>query len=190
MFYARTAHLKDIDFVQIDRSILEIIGFKNTVYEMKDKNGNTKVDENGNAILKDMRSDFNSAIRCLRNTVGFVEGASLDDTEAHFVIQKHVKHIGFPSSQAQHGGQNKQSLWIRMRALEHFIIMAKTCNSLMIREYFLDLKRIMTEYNMYQTVYRAKYELCVKDYTIGELRNDIHALLDKTDNQSQQLSLQ
>jgi hypothetical protein len=86
--------------------------------------------------------------------------------------------------------QNKQSLWIRMRALEHFIIMANTSNSFMIREYFLDLKRIMMEYNMYQTVYRAKYELCVKDTTIGELRNDIHVLMEKTDHQSQQMQVQ
>ena len=138
-----------------------------------------------------MRSDFSHAIRCLRNTAGFVEGSSLDDTEAHFVIQKDVKTEGFASLQVQHGGQKKkQSLWIRMRALEHFIIMANTSNSFMIREYFLDLKRIMTEYNMYQTVYRAKYELWMKDSTIGEVSNEIHALLDKTDNQSQQLSLQ
>ena len=37
VFYARTAHLKDIDFVEIDRSILEIIGFKNSFAEKKDR---------------------------------------------------------------------------------------------------------------------------------------------------------
>jgi hypothetical protein len=41
---------------------------------------------------------------------------------------------------AINGGQNRQDLWIRMRALEHFIIMANTQNSFMVREYFLDLK--------------------------------------------------
>ena len=188
VFYAKTAHLRDIDFVEIDRSILEIIGFKNTVYEKKDKNGNIKKDQNGNPILKDMRSDFNSAVRCLRNTLGFIEGSSLDDIHAHFVVQKIVKHNSF--SVKSRYGLTKQCIWIRMRALEHFIIMANTCNSFLIREYFLDLKHILTEYNMYQTVYRAKYDLCLKDTTIGALRNDIHTLIEKSEVQSMQLEVQ
>ena len=181
VFYSKTAHLTDIDFVEIDRPILEMIGFKNSISEKKDKNGNVKLDKNGNPSLKDMRNDFSTAIRCLRNTAGFVEGCLLSDTCAHFVIQKAGVHIGTPG---KHGGAglNKQSLWIRMRALEHFIIMANTCNSFMIREYFLDLKHIMMEYNMYQTVYRAKYELCMKDSVIGELRNDMHTLMEKSRN--------
>ena len=180
VFYSKTAHLTDIDFVEIDRPILEMIGFKNTVNEVKDKNGTVKLDKNGNPKLKDVRSDFSHAIRCLRNTAGFIEGSSLNDVQCHFVIQKSGNPDGLPRSQAQNGGQNKQVLWIRMRALEHFIIMANTCNSFMIREYFLDLKHIMMEYNMYQTVYRAKLELCTKDCKIDELRNDIHALMEKS----------
>ena len=190
VFYSKTAHLTDNDFVEIDRSVLQMIGFKNNFSEQKDKHGNLKMDALGNPLLKDMRNDFSSAVRCLRNTVGFIEGSSLDDYTAHFVIQKLGVRFGTPSSQAQHGGQNKQSLWIRMRALEHFIIMANTCNSFLIREYFLDLKRIMTEYNMYQMVYRAKHELCIKDSTIGELRNDIHTLIKKSDYQSNQIESQ
>ena len=31
--------------LKIDIFILDMIGFKNTVYELKDKNGNTKIDE-------------------------------------------------------------------------------------------------------------------------------------------------
>ena len=199
VFYAKTAHLKDHDFIEIDRPILETIGFKNTFSEKKDKNKNTKLDENGNPMLQDMRTDFSHAIKCLRNTVGFVEGTSFDDEHAHFVIKKFsaklpsfaensaAKTIVF-AEKSSHGGagQNKQSLWIRMRALEHFIIMANTCNSFNIREYFIDMKRIMTEYNMYQTVYRAKYELCTKDSTIGELRNDIHTLIEKSEFQTKQ----
>ena len=77
-----------------------------------------------------------------------------------------------------------------MRALEHFVIMANTCNSFTIHEYFLDLKRIMMEYNMYQTVYRAKFELYIKDSTIGKLREDIHMLMDKTDRQTQKIDVQ
>ena len=190
VFYSKTAHLTDNDFVEIDRSVLEMIGFKNNFSEQKDKHGNLKMDALGNPLLKDMRNDFSSAVRCLRNTVGFIEGSSLDDATAHFVLQKLGVLNRIPSSQAQHGGQNKQSLWIRMRALEHFIIMANTCNSFLIREYFLDLKRIMTEYNMYQMVYRAKHELCIKDSTIGELRNDIHALIKKSDYQINQIEAQ
>lgn len=183
VFYSKTAHLTDIDFVEIDRPILEMIGFKNTVYEVKDKNGTIKLDKNGNPKLKDMRSDFSSAIRCLRNTVGFIEGSSVDDVNAHFVVQKAGKPGYFPENSGHGGaGLNKQSLWIRMRALEHFVIMANTCNSFIIREYFLDLKRIMMEYNMYQTVYRAKYELCMKDSVIGELRSDMHTLMEKSRN--------
>ena len=190
VFYSKTAHLTDNDFVEIDRSVLQLIGFKNNFSEQKDKDGNLKCDVNGYPLLKDMRNDFSNAVRCLRNTVGFIEGSSLDDATAHFVLQKLGVLNRIPSSQAQHGGQNKQSLWIRMRALEHFIIMANTCNSFLIREYFLDLKRIMTEYNMYQMVYRAKHELCIKDSTIGELRNDIHALIKKSDYQINQIEAQ
>ena len=207
VFYSKTAHLSDNDFIEIDRSVLEMIGFKNTVYEVKDKDGSVKLDKNGNPKLKDVRADFSQAVRCLRSTAGFIEGSSFDDIDAHFVIQKlgkilslpssHVQNGGqklgnpgiFPSSQAQHGGQNKQSLWIRMRALEHFIIMANTCNSFKIREYFLDLKRIMTEYNSYQTVYRSKSQLCIKDATIENLRKDIHTLIDKSDIQTQKLEM-
>jgi hypothetical protein len=139
-------------------------------------------------MLQDMRTDFSQAIRCLRNTVGFVEGTSFDDERAHFVIKKFSAKLPSFAEKSSHGGagQNKQSLWIRMRALEHFIIMANTCNRFNIREYFIDMKRIMTEYNMYQTVYRAKYELCTKDSTIGELRNDIHTLIEKSEFQTKQ----
>jgi len=191
VFYAKTAHLKDIDYVEIDRPILEMIGFKNIFSIKKDKYGKIKIDKNGNPLLKDMRSDFNNAIRCLRNTVGFIEGTSLNDIHSHFVIQKAGVPFGTPEN-SRHGGAglNKQCIWIRMRALEHFVIMANTCNSFMIREYFLDLKRIMTEYNIYQTVYRSKYDLCLKDTTIGALRNDIHTLIEKSDHQSQQLEIQ
>ena len=191
VFYAKTAHLKDIDYVEIDRPILEMIGFKNIFSIKKDKYGKIKIDKNGNPLLKDMRSDFNNAIRCLRNTVGFIEGCSLDDIHAHFVVQKAGNLLKCPEN-SRHGGAglNKQCIWIRMRALEHFVIMANTCNSFMIREYFLDLKRIMTEYNIYQTVYRSKYDLCLKDTTIGALRNDIHTLIEKSDHQSQQLEIQ
>ena len=191
VFYAKTAHLNDIDFVEVDRTMLNLIGFKNTFVKQKDKHGNVKVDRNGVIKLKDMRNDFSSALRCLRNIVGFTEGTSFDDTDSHFVVRKTGVLNGTP---VLNGGQNKQQLWIRMRALEHFIIMANTTNSYMIREFFLDLKHILTEYNKYQTVYRSQLraheQLIMKDSQIQELRNDIHLLMEKSDFQATQLKVQ
>jgi len=162
IFYSKTAHLGDNDFIKIDREMLQLIGIKNKFTEKKDSHGNLKLDENGNPKMEDKRHDFNNALKCLRNTAGFVEGVSLDDTNAHFVLQK----IGTNLGGAMRGGQNRQDLWIRMRALEHFIIMANTQNSFMVREYFLDLKRLMVEYNMYLSVYRSKSELSLKECKI------------------------
>ena len=77
------------------------------------------MDQNGEIKLKDLRNDFNSALRCLRNTVGFIEGTSFDNTDAHFVVQKTGK-TGVPMrTPVLNGGQNKQRLWIRMRAHYH-----------------------------------------------------------------------
>ena len=111
VFYAKIAHLRDIDFVEIDRTMLNMIGFKNLFVQQKDKHGNVKVDQNGEIKLKDLRNDFNSALRCLRNTVGFIEGTSFDNTDAHFVVQKTGK-TGVPMrTPVLNGGQNKQRLW-------------------------------------------------------------------------------
>ena len=179
VLYSRTAHLKDRDFVQIDRSILELIGFQNAFYESKGK-------------LKDKRNDFSNAIKCLRNTLGFVEGSSLEDENAHFFLQNasEFENVGVPNfgtnaigqnlgvpdfgtntigqnlgvpdfgantigqnpnvGGPKWGGHNKQIIWIRMRALEHFVIMANTQRSYKIREYFLDMKRLIWEYALYQ----------------------------------------
>ena len=171
VFFQKTAHLQDHDFIKIDRDMLQTIGFKNTFAVKKDKHGNVKRDEYGNPMMEDKRQDFNNALKCLRNTAGFVEGTSLNDTNAHFVLQK----VAHPIGGASHGGQNKQELWIRMRALEHFIIMANTENSFMVREYFLDLKRIMFEYNMYLAVYRSKKELSLKDCKINCLMEEMRS---------------
>ena len=73
VLYARTAHLKDRDFVQLDRPILELIGFKNKMKTCRNK-------------VEDNRNDFSHAIRCLKNTTGFVQGSSLEDESADFVL--------------------------------------------------------------------------------------------------------
>ena len=172
VFYAKTAHLNDTDFIEIDRAMLQMIGFKNAFSQSEDKHGNIK--------LKDMRHDFNNAIKCLRKTIGFIEGTSLNDTHAHFVIEKVRQRSDFIASNS---GQNKQILWIRMRALEHFVIMANTAHSFMIREFFLDLKHIMTEYNMYQTVYsiqsRAQAQLMLKDTVISKLNEKMNHMIEQ-----------
>ena len=198
VFYAKTSHLKDTDYFEIDRSILEIIGFKNKFTEKKDNYGNVKIDDLGNVKMEDTRSDFKSAVRCLRHMEGFRESDSFEDNEADYVIKKAAR---LPSAAHKGGsGLNKQEIWIRKRMLEHLVIMANTRNSRMIREYFLDLKRIMIEYVMYQTVYRSKHELSIKDTMIGDLRNDIQTLIknsklqtkklhEKLDTQSQKLDI-
>ena len=94
-------------------------------------------------------NDFRSAIRRLRKTVGFIEGTSVNDnTGSHFVVERN--------------GTWSWGLWIRVRALDHFILMGKTGHSHKMREYFLDLKRIYTEYNKYQMVYNTLRNQCVK----------------------------
>ena len=108
----------DCNYIEITRSILQTIGFRNTFYEKKDSKGNIKLNEKGNPMLRDMRTDFCSAIRCLRKTVGFVEGASFDDTNANFVILKAV----VPTS--RQGGMNKQTVWIRKEMLDKWIDVA------------------------------------------------------------------
>ena len=139
-FMEKTIHLQDTDFIEIDRQMLQMIGFKNTLIEKKDKHGNVKINEMGNVLLSDKRNDFSNAIRCLRNTVGFIEGKSFNDSQSHFIVQK-AGLLDRPPENQRHGGAglNKQSIWIRLRALEHFIIMANTSNSYMIREYFIHL---------------------------------------------------
>ena len=99
------------EFVEITRKILENIVFKNTFYEKRDKKGAVQFDKNGNLKLKDARCDFSHAIRSLRNT-GFVEGSSLENVDAHFIVLKTEK------MERQNGGQNKQSLWVRKDAFE------------------------------------------------------------------------
>ena len=183
VFYAKTSHLKDTDYFEIDRSILEIIGFKNKFTEKKDNYGNVKIDDLGNVKMEDTRSDFKSAVRCLRNMEGFRESDSFEDNEADYVIKKAAR---LPSAVGG-SGLNKQEIWIRKRMLEHLVIMANTRNSRMIREYFLDLKRIMIEYVMYQTVYRSKHELSIKDTMIGDLRNDIQTLIKNSELQTKKL---
>ena len=46
------------------------------------------MDKNGNPMMKVKQNVFSTAIRSLIVTAGLVEGSLLDDTEAHFVIQK------------------------------------------------------------------------------------------------------
>ena len=76
VLYARMAHLKDRDFVLIDRLILELIDKFNTTRNKKNDN----------------HFDFKSAIWCLRNTSGFVEGSILED-ENTILLFKRVENM-------------------------------------------------------------------------------------------------
>ena len=114
----KTAPEKDSDFIKINRHVLETIGFKNTFSEIRDKNGNIKLNKKGNPKLRDMRNDFSNVIRCLRNTVGFVEGKSFDDKNAHFII----KTTGNLSTSGHGGsGWNKKTVWVRKSMLDKWI---------------------------------------------------------------------
>ena len=120
VFYEKTSHLKDTEFVEIDRPMLELIGFKNVFIEKRDKNGNVRKDHNHNPKMIDKRTDFNNAIKCLRKTTEFLEGTSVFDVNAHFVVQKAVI-INHKAEQKQNGGQNKQRLWVRKDKLKQWI---------------------------------------------------------------------
>ena len=181
VFLTKTSHLTENDFIEIDRPVLNAIGFKNNWIQQKDKHGNVKVDEDGIIKLKDTRADFGNAIKCLRNTVGFKEGSSLDDNEAHFVLEKAA---GIQS----HGGHNKQKLWICMRAFEHFVIMANTENSCIVRDFFIDLKNLVVEFSKYEIAYRAWSQLKLKDDKIDMLGVMIQEQSRQLNEQTKQLN--
>lgn len=101
-----------MNFVEVDRPILETIGFKNILSKVKDKNGNIK--------LQDSRSDFRNATRYLRTNPIFVEGTSFDDPQAHFVI-KRLKI----ESRSQGGVRFRHCIWIRQEMLDKWINHAK-----------------------------------------------------------------
>ena len=188
VFYEKTMNLKDTDFIEIDRQMLQMIGFKNMFIEKKDKQGNVKLDENGKPKLEDTRKDFNNAIRCLRNMAGFIESDNFEDHQADFIIQKNAALER--EAKAGAGGHNKLTIWIRKRMLEHLVIMANTSNSRMIREFFIDLKHIMTEYTMYQAVYHSKQALCIKDTQIDELLAKVDQQSAKIDTQNKKIDAQ
>ena len=108
-----TAQDKNTDFIEVDRKLLQKIGFKNILTEKKDKHGNIKVDEHGQPLLYDFRNDFSNAIRSLRSS-SFIEGTSLDESDVHFVVQKTTIDAN-KKTQKRHGGAglNKLTLWVR-----------------------------------------------------------------------------
>lgn len=120
----------DIHFIEVDRQMLQLIGFKNTFNEKKDKHGNIILDEHGNPLLVDKRHDFSNAIRFLRNSSGFNEGTSLEDCNAHFVIQR-VKNNAQQNQQNRHGGAglNKLSIWLRKDMFQKWVHIIEIKNS-------------------------------------------------------------
>ena len=109
-----------MNFIEIDRSILETIGFKNIFIEVKDTNGKLKIDEAGNPKLQDAHNDFQNATRSLRRNRSFVEGKSFDDPNAHFVI----KRLKIPATKWG-SVRFRHSVWIRQDMLDKWINYAK-----------------------------------------------------------------
>ena len=167
VFYNKIAHLKETDFVEIDRSILETFGYSNMLKIVK-KNGIPELDENGNVRLVDNRNDFTNAVQALRKMKSFKEGKSLDDVTADYVLVPDVTVRG--------RGAKRNLLYVKKRMLEHLCIMSHSRNSHMIREYFLELYRAVNEYieyqrdfqNMKQMVHQRQL-LRFKDRRIDEL---------------------
>ena len=154
LFAEKTAHLKDHEFIKIDREMLKMIGIKNKLTQKKDKHGNVKLDKNGNPKIQDMRHDFNNALKCLRNTEGFIEGACIEDKNAHFFLQK----VGHNERKNTHGGHNKQDLWVRKDMLNKWVQFAE----------FPLKKRIQTE-NV--GIYFINMEGNMKVFKIGYASN-------------------
>ena len=85
LFYQKNAHLKETDFIGIDRSILETFRYSNELKVVK-KNGVPQIDRYGNVKLTDPCNDFTHTIRALRKMTLFKEGAALDDVTADYVL--------------------------------------------------------------------------------------------------------
>ena len=143
VFYNRIKHLKEQDFVEIDRTVLEAFGYANTFKVVK-INGVAKLDSNGNQVLIDGRSDFTTVIRYLRTMKSFTEGTSLDDINADYVLVPDL---------TSRGGK-KNLLYVKKEMLEHLCIMSNSPNSRIIREYFLELYRAVNDYIDYQKNYQ------------------------------------
>jgi len=143
VFYNRIKHLKEQDFVQIDRTVLEAFGYANTFKVVK-KNGIPKLDSNGNQVLIDGRNDFTTVIRHLKTMKSFTEGTSLDDINADYVLVPDL---------TSRGGK-KNLLYVKKEMLEHLCIMSNSPNSRVIREYFLELYRAVNDYIDYQKNYQ------------------------------------
>ena len=89
------------------------------------------------------KNNWIRAIKCLRKMVGFKEGTDMHDKCTDYVIKKHV-------------GQNRYDIHVRKCMLEHFVVIANTCNSRTIHEYFRNVRQVLMEYRFYCTLYRTK----------------------------------
>ena len=142
-FYEKLVDLKDSDFIQIDRSMLQLFGYSNNMLVVK-KGDASEMDEDLNPKYIDKRNDFSSALRALRKMSAFREGISLDDLNADYVLVSDI---------LSRGGK-KKNIYVKKRLLEHLCIMSHSPNGHLIREYFLNLHRAITEYVDYQRDYQ------------------------------------
>ena len=76
------------EFVLVDRSILQKLGYSNKLRTKRDINGALKMDQNGNPIKMDNRIDFSNFYRFIRKRSDiFFEGTSFEDENATYTIQ-------------------------------------------------------------------------------------------------------
>ena len=181
IFYDRIVQLKETDFVEIDRSILETFGYKNH-FKMIKKNGIPDVDENGNVKVLDNRNDFANALQALRKMKSYKEGKSLDDITADYVL--------VPDNAVRGRGAKRHILYVKKRMLEHLCIMSNSPNSHMIREYFLELYRAVNEYMDYQRDYQNMKVLMTQQNLLELKDTKIDQLSVKIDRQSEQIDRQ
>jgi hypothetical protein len=166
----RIHHLKDTDWIHLDRTMLEIIGFQNTMME--------KVSKKGDIKLIDKRLDFSNAKRCLSKV--FPCGDSFDDNDHQWIIIKLV--LPERRTSLQHGGNNKEEIWIRRQALEIFNATAMTSKSHRNMIFLISMKNLVFDYQYYF----SSYELKKKEFFLTEKDDNINQLMIKIDTIIQQ----
>uniref|UniRef100_A0A6C0CSX7 DUF3627 domain-containing protein n=1 Tax=viral metagenome TaxID=1070528 RepID=A0A6C0CSX7_9ZZZZ len=174
----RIHNKKDTDPIKLDRSMLQIVGFRNTFTEKTNKKGTVK--------LMDERTDFHNAKRCL--TKIFPCGNSPDDIDKQWFIVKTGSPTGLPV--LQNGGQNKEDIYVRRQAFEIFNAVANTDKSQRNMIFLITIKNLVFDYQMYFMAYMLKkdeYNLSLKDDKIDTLTYEITTLVTENKQQSYEI---
>ena len=81
-----------------------------------------------------------------------------------------------PASFTQHGGQNREDIYITRKTFKKLCLQVRTENTDRIHDYFLIIDDIFIEYMKYQIEYkeeREKFVVCMKDEKIDNLTYEI-----------------